>query len=714
MKIRQRGTTRRARYALGVDIGGTFTDFALMNTSSGEVHAAKVLTNYKDLTQAVLDGVRQLAASVPGSPVAIERVIHGTTLATNALIQRKGGKTALLVTRGFRDVLEMGRESRFDIYDINLELPAALVPRKHVFEIDERIDHAGKVAVPLAMDQAREVIGQLKTQGVDAVAVCLLHAFRNPQHERALAALIERELPRIPISLSSDVMPDIREYERASTTAANAYVQPAIRGYLDRLAAGLKAEKIAAPLSIMTSDGGIVSCETANRYPVRLIESGPAGGAMASAFYAAAAGMEKVIALDMGGTTAKVCVIDEGKPEQSTEFEVDRVFRFAKGSGLPLKIPVIEMIEIGAGGGSIAGVSKLGLLKVGPGSAGSDPGPACYGLGGDAPTVTDADLFLGYLDPKYFLGGQMLLYRDAAARAIDGHAAKPLGISVLRAAWGVHEIVNENMARAAKVHCLERGKDPREYTLIAYGGAGPVHAYRVAKILGIKTIFYPLRAGVMSAFGFLVTAPSFEMIRADLAPVGFADTIRINAFLREMTAAGKELVATCGVAKSKLSTVVEANMRFAGQSFELSVPINGKLDKRELAKARQRFFDLYKARYHRLNRDVEVEIVSWRVIVKGPTPKVKMDSVHAPDGGAKAKALKGHRKVFMPEAGAFVNCPIYDRYALSAGTRLKGPAVIEEHESTVVLGPDAAIEVDQYCNLRVRLAGGKPKARRSH
>jgi len=709
-KIRRQAVSRRARYALGVDIGGTFTDFALMNTASGEVHAAKVLTNYKDLTRAVLDGVRQLAAGIPGSPAAIERVIHGTTLATNALIQRKGGRTALLVTRGFRDVLELGRESRFDIYDINIELPAALVPRKLVFEIDERIDHTGKVAVPLALEQAELVIAELKKQGVDAIAVCLLHAFKSPQHERALAALIERELPRVPLSLSSDVMPDIREYERASTTAANAYVQPAIRGYLDHLAAGLKSEGIAAPLSIMTSDGGIVSCETANRYPVRLIESGPAGGAMASAFYADAADMPKVIALDMGGTTAKVCVIDDGKPEQSTEFEVDRVFRFAKGSGLPLKIPVIEMIEIGAGGGSIAGVSKLGLLKVGPGSAGSDPGPACYALGGNMPTVTDADLFLGYLDPKYFLGGQMPLDREAAARALDEHAAKPLGVSVLRAAWGVHEIVNENMARAAKVHCLERGKDAREYTLIAYGGAGPVHAYRVAKILGIKTIFYPLRAGVMSAFGFLVTAPSFEMIRADLAPVESADAARINTFLREMENSGKALVATCGVAKSLLSTVVEANMRFAGQSFELSVPIKGVLSKHELGRARQRFFDLYKARYHRLNRDVPVEIVSWRVIVKGPTPTVKLDTVHEPVAGA--KALKGHRKVFMPEAGKFVNCPIYDRYSLAAGARLKGPAVIEEHESTVVLGPDAAIDVDRHCNLRVKLGRGKPAVRR--
>ena len=714
MKAPSKGRTQRARFSLGVDIGGTFTDFALMNTISGEVHAAKVLTNYKDLTHAVLDGVHQLSSRIPESGAAIERVIHGTTLATNALIQRKGGKTALLVTLGFRDILELGRESRFDIYDINIEMPAALVPRKHVFEIEERIDHTGEVVVPFAIDQVKKVVAQIKVQGIDAVAVCLLHAFKNPLHERQLAALIERELPGVPVSLSSDVIPDIREYERASTTAANAYVQPAIRGYLDRLAEGLKREGVTAPLSIMTSDGGIISCETANRYPVRLIESGPAGGAMAAAFFAAGTGIEKAIALDMGGTTAKVCVIDEGKPEQSTEFEIDRVFRFAKGSGLPLKIPVIEMIELGAGGGSIAGVNKLGLLKVGPESAGSDPGPACYGLGGDMPTVTDADLFLGYLDPKYFLGGQMPLDRDAAARAIDEHTAKPLGVSVLRAAWGVHEIVNENMARAAKVHCLERGKDSREYTLIAYGGAGPVHAYRVAKVLGIRTIFYPLRAGVMSAFGFLVTAPSFEMIRADLAPVESADPVHITAFLREMEAEGKALVSTCGVVTSKLSTVIEANMRFSGQSFELSVPVKGALSKNELAKTKQRFFDLYEARYHRLNRDVPVEIVSWRVIVKGPTPRVTIDTMRDAAGGHKGKALKGHRKVFMPEAGSFLNCPIYDRYALSEGARLQGPAVIEEHESTVVVGPDAAIKVDKNCNLWVRLSDRKPKKRRGH
>ena len=667
-------------------------------SASGEVRAAKVLTNYKDLASAVLEGVRQLTDGAPASRAAIERVVHGTTLATNALLQRKGAKTALLVTAGFRDTLELGRESRFDIYDIDIELPSPLVPRRHVFEIEERVGHDGEVTVPLKEEQVKSVIEDIKAQGIEAVAVCLLHAFRNPVHERRLAELLARELPGLPVSISSDVMPDIREYERASTTAANAYVQPAIRGYLDRLEAGLKSEGVEAPLSIMTSDGGIVSCQTALRYPVRLIESGPAGGAIASAFYARQTGIDKAIALDMGGTTAKVCVIDRSTPEQATEFEVDRVFRFAKGSGLPLKIPVIEMIEIGAGGGSIAGMSALGLLKVGPSSAGSDPGPVCYGLGGSAPTVTDADLFLGYLDPRYFLGGRMALDRDAAARAIEAQVAKPLGLSVARAAWGIYEVVNENMARAAKVHCLERGKDAREYSLIAYGGAGPVHAYRVAQALGIKTIFYPVRAGVMSAFGFLVAPAAFEMVRADLSALESADTARINAFLREMEAEGKALVSTCGVPMKRLTTAIEVNLRFSGQSFELPVPVKGPLRKGGLAKIRQRFFDLYQARYHRVSRDVPVEIVSWRVVVKGPRPKASLRFSKAPD----RTALKGHRKVFMPEAGGFIACPVYDRYALGAGARLRGPAVIEEEESTAVVGPRAAIRVDASGNLWVR------------
>ena len=686
-----------ARYFLGVDIGGTFTDFALLDAASGVMHAAKVLTNYGDLARGVLDGVLELEALAPGCRPAIERVIHGTTLATNALIQRRGAKTALLVTAGFRDLLELARESRFDIYDIDIELPKPLVPRSRVFEIAERIDAQGGVVTALDETSVRAAIEAMRAQDLQAVAVCLLHSFRNPEHERRIAAILSQALPGVAVSISSDVMPDIREYERASTTAANAYVQPAIRSYLDRLAAGLRDEGVAAPLAVMTSDGGIVSCDTAIRYPVRLIESGPAGGAIASIYFAKRARADKVIALDMGGTTAKVCVIDGGRPERSTDFEVDRMFRFAKGSGLPLKIPVIEMIEIGAGGGSIAGVSRMGLLKVGPKSAGSEPGPACYGRGATAPTVTDADLFLGYLDAGFFLGGRMPLDREAAARTIESAVAKPLGVTTLRAAWGIHQIVNENMARAAKVHCLERGKDPREYTLIAYGGAGPVHADRVARILGIRRILYPLRAGVMSAFGFLVAQPAFEMVRADFAPLDAADPAHVNAILREMEAEGRALVVTAGVSASKLRARIEANVRFEGQSFELCVPVARQVSRPEFDRIKHRFFAAYRARYHRLHRDVPVEIVSWRVTIEAPAERVELDGSSATPRAGNAR--KGSRKVYMPEAGRFVDCPVYDRYALAPGRRLRGPAIIEERESTVVVGPGARCEVDREFNL---------------
>jgi N-methylhydantoinase A len=699
----------RARYSLGVDIGGTFTDFALLNAATGELHAAKVLTNYRDLARGVLDGVIELEKLAPGCRQAIERVIHGTTLATNALIQRRGAKTALLVTAGFRDLLELARESRFDIYDIDIDLPAPLVPRSRVFEVTERLDAAGSVVTALDEASVQAAIGELRTLGIEAVAVCLLHAFRNPAHERRIAALLAQALPGVAVSISSDVIPDIREYERASTTTANAYVQPAIRSYLDRLADGLKNEGVAAPLSVMTSDGGIVSCDTATRYPVRLIESGPAGGAIASMYFAGRTGVNKAIALDMGGTTAKVCVIDGGRPERSTDFEVDRVFRFAKGSGLPLKIPVIEMIEIGAGGGSIAGMNRMGLLKVGPESAGSEPGPACYGLGGSAPTVTDADLFLGYLDSGFFLGGRMALDRAAAGKAIEREVAKPLGLTPLRAAWGIHQIVNENMARAAKVHCLERGKDPREYTLIAYGGAGPVHAYRVAQILGIRRILYPLRAGVMSAFGFLVAQPSFEIVRADFGRLDDMDPARSGAILKEMEAQGRTLVVTAGVPAARLKARIEANVRFHGQSFELSIPVARALIRAELGRLKERFFAAYEARYHRLNGDAPVEIVSWRVTIEAPAARVDLKGA---TGKAAGSARKGTRKVYMPESNGYVDCPVYDRYALRPGQRVQGPAVIEERESTVVVGPGARCEVDVQLNLHAHLPGARTKGSR--
>ena len=695
------GTRKKTAYGLGVDIGGTFTDFALLDYGTGEIRVEKVLTGYADLSRSVFSGVDALLGARPEERERLQRFVHGTTLATNALIQRSGARTALVVTKGFRDVLELGRESRYDIYDIELEIPQPLIPRELVFEATERLDFKGNVIEPLDPSEIERLARELQAHDVQAVAVCFLHAFVNPQHERRTGELLRALLPGVSVSLSAEVMPDLREYERASTTAANAYVQPAMRSYLAQLVNGLTERSIAAPVSIMTSDGGTVSCDTAARFPVRLVESGPAGGAIASAYFGRALGLDHVIALDMGGTTAKICVIDHGEPERATEFEVGRVFRFAKGSGLPLKVPVLEMIEIGAGGGSIAHIDELGLLRVGPQSAASSPGPACYDLGGTHPTVTDADLYLGYLDADYFLGGRMSLSREKAERAIREGIAKPLKLGTTRAAWGIHQVVNNNMARAAKVHCLERGKDPREYVLIAYGGAGPVHAYQVAKELGMARIVFPLRAGVMSAFGFLVAPAAFELIRADVGALDALQVARVNRVLGEMENEGRDLVKSAGVASRDLTVDREVALRFAGQSFELLVDVPaGALKAQHLDVLRKAFWRLYENRYHKVNRSLPIEVVHWRVVVRGPRPRIQLSKHRSAEA---SPALKKRRPVFVPERNEFVSCAVYDRYALAPGQRIAGPAVVEEPESTAVIGAGANAEVDAQGNLLVSL-----------
>lgn len=694
------GAPQRTNYALGVDIGGTFTDLVLLNRATGELEVGKVPTSYDDVARGVLDGTRRLLRERTRAAADVQTVVHGTTLVTNALIERRGARTALVVTRGFRDLLEMARESRYDIYDIGIELPTPLVPRALVFEVTERMDAHGTPVVPLAADEVRRIAGDLRAHGVEAVAVCLLHAYRNPAHERAIAALLAREAPGVVVSLSSDVVADIREYERASTTVANAYVQPTIRLYLDRLREELQRLAVQAPLLIMTSDGGTISCEAAVRYPVRLVESGPAGGALAAAYLGGQTGLRDIIAFDMGGTTAKICVVDAGEPARANDFEVGRVYRFAKGSGLPLRAPVLQMIEIGAGGGSIARIDQMGLLKVGPESAGATPGPACYGLGGSAPTVTDADLHLGYLDPGYFLGGAMPLDRARAAGAIDDGVARPLGISTTRAAWGIHEVVNENMARAAKVHCLERGKDPRDYTLVAFGGAGPVHAFRVAAALRIRRVLFPAGAGVMSAIGFLVAPPAIELLRAYIAPLAAANLDLVNRLYREMEEEGRALLETAGVPAAEMTVRREAAVRYAGQSYELLVAVPGSaLDKTDLARVHARFVRQYRARYHGLNPNVPAEVVNWRVVVAGPRPRIRLR--HPRDGRDAKRARKGARDVYLPEARGFVRCPVYDRYGLVNGARFTGPAIVEERESTAVIGPGGIVEGDAYNNLRV-------------
>jgi len=703
---------------LGVDIGGTFTDLVVIDETSGAARVGKVLTTTKDPAHAVEQGIGSLLeeSAIPAS--AVRAVVHGTTLATNALIERKGARTALLTTEGFRDALEIRHEGRYDMYDLFIDPPAPLVPRRLRREVRERLLADGEIRQPLDEDGARRVIGELAAEGVEAVAICLLHAYVNPVHEQRLAALVREIAPQMAVACASEVVPEIREYERTSTTTANVYVAPLMARYLEDLERRLAEREIPGQLYIMQSSGGIALPPLARRLPIRLVESGPAAGALAAAQAARERGEAKLLSFDMGGTTAKACVIDNGVPLVGREFEVARADRFKKGSGLPIRVPVIEMIEIGAGGGSIARVDRMGLLKVGPDSAGADPGPACYNLGGRQPTVTDADLLLGYLDAEFFLGGRMRLDRAAAHRAIEEHVARPLGLDVTQAAWGIHRVVNENMAAAARIHGIERGKDLRSYPLFGFGGAGPVHCWQVAHILKVPRILLPFGAGALSAYGLLAAPLAFDFVRTGRQRLDGADWTAIMRLFTEMEAEGRALLARAGVAASDVAVARIAEMRYLGQGHEVeaAVPL-GNLSAESLPKITASFEAAYRALYHRLPQGVPIEALNWRVTVAGPGPKIALTSRVKPGravgagsvrpalaGGGPREArrgsarpinpIKGTRSAYFAESGGFVETPVYDRYALTAGMRLTGPAIVEERESTAVIGPGARTRVD--------------------
>jgi N-methylhydantoinase A len=689
-------------YRVGVDIGGTFTDIFLLSPEGGEVAIGKVLTTPRDPAQAVVNGLRELLAERGIAPSAVTHLVHGTTLITNAIIERKGAKTGLITTKGFRDALEIGRERRYDIYDISLENPEPLVPRFLRREVNERLDNTGQVMTPLDPAEVLEVIRHLVADGIAALAVCLLHSFRNPAHELLIKELAATHFPQLACSLSCEVMPEIREYERTSTTVANVYVKPLAQQYLKKLNADLRALGLPRDIFIMLSNGGISSCEVAGEYPIRLIESGPAAGALAAVFYGTRRKMERVISFDMGGTTAKICLIDYGKPLLTTDFEAARVYRFKKGSGLPLKVPVIEMIEIGAGGGSIARVDKLGLLKVGPDSAGAEPGPVCYDRGGEEPTVTDADLVLGYLSPDYFLGGKMPLNVEKAKQAIEEKVAKPLKVDLLRAAWGIHQVVNENMANAARIHLVEKGRDPRDYNLIAFGGAGPVHAYRVAERLKLKTLVCPLAAGVTSAFGMLTAPLAFDFVQSYVTSLSEVDFAVLERLYADMEQRGRALLTAAGV-EGDLTLMRSADMRYLYQGFEIRVPLSaGRLTPDDRSALRSAFADEYERLYKRLNPGVEIEVVNWRLVASGPPPHIVLPAAASTNGSLSA-ARKGERPVYMPEHNGYLPCSVYDRYLLPVGETLRGPAVVEERECTVVIGVDATASVDEEQNLVIML-----------
>jgi N-methylhydantoinase A len=683
---------------LAVDIGGTFTDIAVeMGESGSELFTCKVLTTPRAPEEGVFNGVRRALDETGLSPGDFSLIIHGTTLATNAIIERKGARAAMIVTAGFRDAVEIGTESRFEQYDIFMDKPPPLVARQDRYDIEERVDARGNVLIPLDEEAVGALADKLAEEKIEAVAVGLLHAYAAPQHERRIGEILSAKLPGLSISLSSEVSPEIREYERWSTTAANAYIQPLMDGYIARLENSLKDMGFGCPLYLITSGGGLTTPETARRFPIRLVESGPAGGAILAARVAAECGLDEVLSFDMGGTTAKICLIDNGEPQHSRIFEVARQYRFLKGSGLPLRIPVIEMVEIGAGGGSIAAVDAMLRIHVGPESAGSEPGPACYGLGGTEPTVTDADVVLGRIDPDSFAGGTIALDGAAARAAIDKSVGKPLDLQTLGAAFGIAEVVEENMANAARVHAVERGKELEGRTLVAFGGAAPVHASRLAQKLGLDSVVIPAAAGVGSAVGFLRAPVAYEVVRSRYARLDAEfDPGLPNALYKEMRAEAEAIV-TSAAPGAELVETRTADMRYRGQGHELSVTLPpGPYD----ADQRRQFVDLfekaYEASYARRIPGLDVEVINWTLRLVAAEPPVEPAPAPPADRDA---APVGEREVFDAMEEAMERVGVYARTDLGPGSRVPGPAVIMENETTTIVLAGYVARIDSIGNI---------------
>ena len=685
------------RIRVGVDVGGTFTDFVLVDEKRDLIFTGKRLTTPEDPGLAITDGLERLVSESGTSVPELDAVVHGTTLVANTIIERKGAKVGLITTKGFRDSLEMGREIRYDLYDLFFEKPEPLAPRFLRQPVDERIDAKGNVLRPLDENTLGAAAKKLVAEGVEAIAICFMHAYANDAHERQAKEILDAKYPDMPITTSTEVAPEIREYERANTACANAYVLPLMQRYLGDLSQKLSDQGLKQPLYLMQSGGGIASVTRGQAAPIHLIESGPAAGATAGAFYGRLTGTERVISFDMGGTTAKMCLIEEYEPEHAHEFEAGRVRRFKKGSGLPLKVPVIDLIEIGAGGGSLARVDNMGLLKVGPDSAGSEPGPVCYGLGGTQPAVTDADLLLGYLSPEYFLGGEMNLDLGLVKDAVEEKLANVTGLSVEEVAAGIHSIVNENMASATRMYIAEKGRDPRRYALVASGGAGPVHAYGMAKLLKISRVICPLGAGVLSALGFLVAAPGTDSVRSYVSRLENLDWDRLNRLFRDMEEEAMAQIVEAGADPATVTMRRRADMRYSGQGFEIDVPVpDGEMDGSAANVMRQSFLDKYQELFGRQIGDLPIEALTWRIFASGPTPNVELN--FAGQQIDEEPSDKGERQVYFPETG-YATCKIYNRYALKPGDSFRGPAVIEERESTAVAGPDTTVSIDKYLNL---------------
>ena len=702
---------KRTATRLGVDIGGTFTDVVLEH--EGALFSTKVLTTYAAPETAIIDGLHQVCAKAEISPAAISQIIHGTTLATNALIERRGAKTALITTQGFRDVIEMRTESRFEQYDLNLTLPPALLARNHRYVVAERMDADGNVLLPLDLDAVDRVITDLEAAGYDSIAVGLLHAYANDTHERQIADMLIERLPDVMVSLSSEVSPQMREYERFNTTIANAYIKPLMKSYLGRLRDKLAREGASCPIFLMHSGGGIMSLESAAEFPVRLVESGPAGGAIFAANLAAKHQINKVLSFDMGGTTAKICLIKDQTPKTARVFEVARTYRFKKGSGMPISIPVIDMVEIGAGGGSLAHVDALRQIRVGPESAGSEPGPACYGRGGKRPAVTDADLILGRLDPDNFAGGAIPLDHALAEGAVDTEIGAELDMEPLEAAWGLSEVVDENMANAARVHAVENGEDLSDYTMIAFGGAAPLHAGRLCEKLGISRCLVPEGAGVGSAIGFLRAPFSFEANRSVFMRLSEFDQGAAQTLFVEMEEEATRFVRSCD-AEAEILCEHRVYMRYAGQGWEIPIALSAaEAADPNAGDFLMRFEAEYKALFGRTVEGMETEITVWSVnAFTRPAPITPVAAHEAPDqvqsmgdhGDTRPGLDPGplaNRSLFDTAHGRSSVAKLVQRKDLAPGQVIAGPALITEVETTLVvptsrrvcLQPDGSLDM---------------------
>lgn len=679
----------KQRIRLGVDIGGTFTDVVL--EVSGRQHSTKVLTTYVAPENAIIDGMHQVCRKAHIEPGQIEQIIHGTTLATNALIERRGAKTALITTQGFRDVIEMRTESRFEQYDLNLSLPEPLLPRQRRYTVEERMGADGQVLIPLDASEVDALVQTIIKAGYESVAIGLLHSYLNDEHEQLIRDALAEQAPEIMVSLSSEVSPQMREYERFNTVVANAYIKPLMKSYLSRLESRLKGEGVGCAIFLMHSGGGIISIESAAEFPVRLVESGPAGGAVFAANIAARYGLDKVLSFDMGGTTAKICLINKQTPKTSRVFEVARTYRFKKGSGMPISIPVIDMVEIGAGGGSLAHVDSMRQIRVGPESAGSEPGPACYGRGGEKPAVTDADLVLGKLDPNSFAGGSIALNPDDSKSALISELGGKLGMDALTAAYGLVEVVDENMANAARVHAVENGEDLAEFTMIAFGGAAPLHAGRLCEKLGVNRLLVPSGAGVGSAIGFLRAPFSFEANRSVFMRLSEFNSGQVKSLLADLAAEATAFVRNCDESSTVLAEY-KVYMRYSGQGWEIPVSLTKtQASNPDDETFKQLFETEYTSLFGRPVDGMDIEITVWAVNATTPPDHVaKIEECVK----SQAAEVSGERDLFEPTLAALTKAKVINRHDMSDGHYVEGPAAITEEETTIIV-PSSRLAIKQ-------------------